>query len=92
MSSKKTVVLTTHNLEQAYRLSDSLVSLADGRLAPFPLVNLLRGTTTRVDSITYFISDSLRIEIPGGAPEHVVRTVIENARSLKFRSQGFEPD
>lgn len=35
---------------------------------------------------------TLEIEatIPGGAPEHVVRTVTENGRTLKFTSQGFE--
>jgi len=29
-------------------------------------------------------------EIPTGVPDHVVRTVTENARTLKFKSQGFE--
>ena len=29
-------------------------------------------------------------EIPSGAPEHVVRTVTENSRTLKFSSHGFE--
>ena len=29
-------------------------------------------------------------EIPDGAPEHVVRTVTENSRTLKFNSHGFE--
>ena len=29
-------------------------------------------------------------EIPDGAPEHIVRTVTENSRTLKFRTQGFE--
>ena len=31
-------------------------------------------------------------EIPSGAPEHVVRTVTENSRTLKFTSQGFEKE
>ncbi|HWG32541.1 MAG TPA: hypothetical protein VN650_00140, partial [Gemmatimonadaceae bacterium] len=31
-------------------------------------------------------------EIPGGAPDQVVRTVTENARTLKFNSQGFETE
>ncbi len=30
--------------------------------------------------------------IPGGAPDHVVRTVTENSRTLKFRDSGFEQD
>lgn len=37
---------------------------------------------------------TLEIEarIPSGAPEHVVRTVTENSRTLKFTAQGFESD
>ncbi len=31
-------------------------------------------------------------EIPSGAPENVVRTVTENARTLRFTDQGFESD
>ena len=31
-------------------------------------------------------------EIPGGAPDPVVRTVTENCRTLKFSSQGFETE
>ncbi len=31
-------------------------------------------------------------EIPAGAPDHVVRTVTENGRTLKFTSQGFEKE
>jgi tungstate transport system ATP-binding protein len=61
----KTVILTTHNLEQAYRLGDPIISLAEGQLAPFPLANLLRGTATRSHDITYFVCGTLRIEIPG---------------------------
>ncbi len=31
-------------------------------------------------------------EIPTGAPDHVVRTVTENSRTLKFTSLGFEEE
>jgi len=34
----------------------------------------------------------LDAEIPSGAPEHVVRTVTENSRTLKFSSQAFEKE
>ena len=34
----------------------------------------------------------IEAEIPTGAPEHVVRTVTENCRTLKFDSQGFEKE
>ena len=32
----------------------------------------------------------IEAEVPSGAPDHVVRTVTENSRTLKFKSQGFE--
>jgi hypothetical protein len=32
----------------------------------------------------------IEAEIPNGAPDNVVRTVTENARTLKFKNQGFE--
>ncbi len=34
----------------------------------------------------------IEAEIPAGATEHVVRTVTENARTLKFKSQAFETE
>jgi tungstate transport system ATP-binding protein len=63
----RTVVFATHNLAQAYRISDTVISLVAGRLAPAPLVNLLRGTVTRDQAATYFESGGMRIEIAGGA-------------------------
>ena len=32
----------------------------------------------------------IEAELPDGAPDHVVRTVTENARTLRFETQGFE--
>jgi hypothetical protein len=34
----------------------------------------------------------IEADIPNGAPDHVVRTVTENSRTLKFTSQGFEKE
>ena len=34
----------------------------------------------------------IQAEIPDGTPDNTVRTVTENARVLKFTSQGFETD
>jgi hypothetical protein len=36
------------------------------------------------------ITIEIEAEIPDGAPDHVVRTVTENSRTLKFESFGFE--
>jgi len=34
----------------------------------------------------------IEAEVPSGAPDHVVRTVTENSRTLKFTTQGFEKE
>jgi predicted AAA+ superfamily ATPase len=38
------------------------------------------------------VSLEIEAQIPSGTPDHVVRTVTENGRSLKFTNQGFEKD
>ena len=39
---------------------------------------------------TVTVTLEVEAEIPSGAPDHVVRTVTENSRTLKFTSHGFE--
>ncbi len=34
----------------------------------------------------------IEADIPSGTPDHIVRTVTENSRTLKFTSQGFEKE
>ena len=34
----------------------------------------------------------IEAEVPSGAPDHVIRTVTENSRTLKFTHQGFEKE
>lgn len=41
---------------------------------------------------TVTVTLEIQAEIPSGAPDHVVRTVTENGRTLKFTSQGFEKE
>ena len=41
---------------------------------------------------TVTVTLEIEAEIPAGAPDHVVRTVTENSRTLKFTSQGFEQE
>jgi hypothetical protein len=40
------------------------------------------------------VTVTLEIEatVPDGTPEHVVRIVTENSRTLRFTSQGFETE
>jgi hypothetical protein len=38
------------------------------------------------------ITLEIEAQIPAGVPDHVVRTVTENSRALKFSSSGFEKE
>ena len=38
------------------------------------------------------ITLDIQAYLPNGAPEHIVRTVTENGRTLKFQSHGFEEE
>jgi hypothetical protein len=38
------------------------------------------------------VTIEVEAEVPAGAPDHVVRTVTENCRTLKFTSHGFEKE
>ena len=38
------------------------------------------------------ITVEIQARVPSGVPEHIVRTVSENCRTLKFTSQGFEKE
>lgn len=56
-----------------------------GRIADELIAHLagLMGASVRVTL-------EIEADVPAGVPEHVVRTVTENGRTLKFGSQGFE--
>ncbi|MDQ3654879.1 MAG: AAA+ family ATPase, partial [Chloroflexota bacterium] len=45
---------------------------------------------TKVEGARVRVAIEIEAEMPAGAPDDVVRTVMENGRTLKFRSSGFE--
>ena len=57
-----------------------------GRIADEVLTHLATLPNSRVR-----VSIEIEVEMPEGAPEHVRRTVSENAQVLKSETQGFEP-
>jgi hypothetical protein len=58
-----------------------------GRVAEEVLTHLagLVGANVRVTL-------EIEVDIPGGAPDHVVRIVTENGRTLKFQDSAFESE
>ncbi|MCZ7663785.1 MAG: Swt1 family HEPN domain-containing protein [Thermoleophilia bacterium] len=68
-------------------LDESRVGRDAGRIAEEVIAHLTGLVGTRVT-----VTLEVDAEIPAGAPDHVVRTVTENSRTLKFTSQGFESE
>jgi hypothetical protein len=58
-----------------------------GRIAE----EILQHLTTLPDA-SVKVTLEIEAHIPDGAPDNAVRTVTENARTLKFKNQGFEED
>ena len=68
----RTVILTSHRLEQAYRLGERVLSMLGGRIVAPPLINVLRGRPVSHGTETGFESGGLQIELPPGATAHVL--------------------
>jgi tungstate transport system ATP-binding protein len=68
-----TVVVATHVLKQAYRLSADVIRLERGRLAPPAVENLLEGEIVREDG-----SNLLKV---GGVSIHVITDSVGHARA-----------
>ena len=68
-------------------LDSARVGRDAGRIAD-EVISHLAGLVEAKVTVTLEIA----AEVPAGAPDHVVRTVTENSRTLKFTSQGFEKE
>jgi len=52
---KTTVIFTTHDLSQAYRLAGEIVSLVDGKVVQHVPENIFRGKITQEDGLQWFV-------------------------------------
>ncbi|MBU2602478.1 MAG: DUF499 domain-containing protein [Actinobacteria bacterium] len=68
-------------------LDENRVGRDAGRIAEEVIAHLTGLVGTKVT-----VTLEVEADIPNGAPDHVVRTVTENSRTLKFTSQGFEKE
>jgi tungstate transport system ATP-binding protein len=59
-----TIVFSTHDRNQAYRLADEIITLMEGRITPFTPENIFRGKTSRDEEGTWFDTGSVRIFLP----------------------------
>jgi len=99
-----TVVLATHDTDQAQRLADALICLDRGQVVAPPVVTVLQGTAVRRDDRWLFESAGLRLELPAEAhPDAVaidandvivsLEPLVSSARNhLRGRIVAIEPD
>jgi molybdopterin-binding protein len=60
------VILSTHDRDQALRLSSAILCLDEGRLVPSGLKNVFHGSIEHAGDGDYFISGRLRVAVPRG--------------------------
>ena len=75
-----TLILTTHSMDQAYRMSGNLLSIVNGRIHGVAYENVFEGSVTErssgVDAVQ--VSDGISFLITGGADEERVSIAIES--------------
>jgi len=61
---KTTVIFTTHDLSQAYRLADEVISILDGKIIKKVPENLLRGEIKEEDGLKWFkVTENIKFAI-----------------------------
>jgi len=58
-----TILLTTHYLDQAYRVADNVLHLINGRLTASALTNLFRGVISQKDGHAHFSNGRIEFEV-----------------------------
>ena len=61
---KTTIVFSTHDRNQAYRLADEIITLLEGRITPFTPENIFRGKIIQDGEDTWFDTGRIRIFLP----------------------------
>jgi tungstate transport system ATP-binding protein len=77
----RTVIFTTHDLALAERIADEVHALAEGRVAPFPTVNLFNGVAVG----DLFDTGRVKIEIAGDG--RVVRRIAVDSNQIVLSRQ-----
>lgn len=86
----RTVLFSTHLLDQAYRLGERIVSLEGGRVVPFPFANLLRGAVRADGSDAVLDAGSLQVVLPWPVPGMARATVAVDPESILLSRERFE--
>ncbi|GAB4177088.1 MAG: Swt1 family HEPN domain-containing protein [Rhodocyclaceae bacterium] len=86
-SGGKTPVAQAKRFHGTVRLDPERVGRDASRIAEEVIAHLAGQVGAQVT-----VTLEIEARLPGGASDHIVRTVTENGRTLNFESQGFEPE
>ncbi|MCX5886626.1 MAG: ATP-binding cassette domain-containing protein [Proteobacteria bacterium] len=59
-----TIIFSTHNHNQAFRLADEIITLMEGKVVPFTPENIFRGKSLRDGEDTWFDTGKIKVFIP----------------------------
>jgi tungstate transport system ATP-binding protein len=71
---KITIIVATHDINQAHRLSDEVIYLFDGKIAKSPMENLFKGRIVKKDK-DLFLFDTGRIHVALPPQRDIVRHI-----------------
>ncbi len=63
---RTSVIFTTHDLDQAYRMADTVVTLFDGKVHDGSMENLLNGIVRQTPDGPIFDTGSIKVAVPSG--------------------------
>ncbi len=60
-----TIIFTTHYMDQAYRLSDNVIHLYQGKIVESEVKNLFHGTFDKQDNEVFFLNEKIKVSVKG---------------------------
>lgn len=81
------ILLTTHDLDQAYRIADNIITLNAGKVTEGSIANVYHGTVYRNGSHAVFNTTQLSITIPAGHESCRTATIPTEAISISMTSK-----
>ena len=64
-----TVIFSTHDLPLAYRVSDEVISLFQGRIVASPVENIMQGQIIKFNEVSVFDTGRIKLEVVAESPQ-----------------------